>query len=92
VIADRWTGVSCNETKLDAPIIEELDNITAALDAKARTLVTLDGKNGAYLYIGGGAGRYVTYASIKAQQLWKLLSDNADAETVLLFATDAYFF
>ena len=84
VVADRWSGLLCDESEIHAPTVDDLVRVIEELDAKTQTLVSLYGKEGAYLSIGGGAGQYVAYASTSDEQLWNLLSDSDDRNGIVL--------
>jgi hypothetical protein len=87
IVADRWTGVFCDEDETLTPVVGDVDRVVDALDAKTRTLVSLYGRDGAHLSIGGGAGRYVVYALTPDDQLWNLHTDEDNRKgTVLLNA------
>lgn len=84
IVADRWTGVLCEEDEVFSPSIDDLDCVIEALDCKIRTLVSLYGQNDTYLCVGGGGGQYVAYASTSDGQLWNLLSNKSDCMDVVL--------
>jgi hypothetical protein len=84
IVADKWRGVLCDEDQIHAPSIADVDRVVDSLDAKTRTLVSLHGKDGAHLSIGGGPGRYVVYASTSDGQLWNLFVDSDDQRGVVL--------
>jgi hypothetical protein len=84
VVADRWDGVLCDEDEIEAPTLEDVLRVIAALDAKTRTMVSLFGPDNSYLCIGGGLGQYVAYASTSDGHLWNLLLDSDDRKAVVL--------
>src|SRR5689334_10277951 len=80
---DRWNGTFCTEDEIRAPSITDIDQIIDKLDAKSRTLACLYGQDGSCLCIGGGAGRYVVYASNKSE-FWNLLVNGPEEKGVIM--------
>ena len=81
MVADKWTGVLCYEDETLTPTADDVNQAVQALDAKTRTLVSLYGRDGAHLTIGGGTGQYVVYASSSDEQLWNLVADTGEAQS-----------
>lgn len=79
--ADKWTGVLCGEDETLMPTIEDVGQAVRALDAETRTLVSLYGRGGAHLTIGGGAGQYILYVSTSDAQLWNLVADAKEGKS-----------
>lgn len=84
IVVDKWTGVFCREEEFHAPRIEDLDMALDALDAKIHTLACLYGSDGSYLTIGGGAGRYVVFASGADNKIRNLIAAEGDPNQIAL--------
>ena len=83
-VADRWAGVLCVEDEIGTPTIDDVEQFIEALDAKSRTLVSLYGRDGAYLSLGGGEGQYVVYVSASDELLWNLLAEASQRSGIVL--------
>lgn len=83
---DSWRGVLNDEWHVDAPSCDEVSKAIERLDAKAFTMVTIQGPGEQHLAVGGGAGRYVVYATFDNCDFWNLLAATVDDRTVLLNA------
>ena len=60
---DRWVGNRDQPATVDGPAWPAIQERIARLDAREFTMVTLVGEGEAHLAVGGGAGRYVVYAT-----------------------------
>ena len=60
---DRWVGNRDQPMTVDGPAWPAIQERIARLDAREFTMVTLAGEGEAHMAIGGGAGRYVVYAT-----------------------------
>jgi hypothetical protein len=84
LIGDRWSGVLDHDWTIDPATEASVDEALNNLDAKAFTMLTIQRGDGAHLVVGGGAGRYVVYASVARDEFWSLLrSDRADGIVLL---------
>lgn len=85
---DRWEGVLCHDWQVDDPSAADFEDALRRLDATQFTIVTIAGVGEEHLAIGGGAGRYVVYATFDNHEFWNLVrSDSPSANgTVLLSA------
>ncbi|TKD09384.1 Imm1 family immunity protein [Polyangium fumosum] len=83
---DSWRGIQNDEWQIHMPSWDDVDNAIRRLDAKRYTILTIQGPEEQHLAIGGGAGRYVVYATFDNYQFWNLLGDSADGGMVLLNA------
>lgn len=81
---DRWNGVMNVEWHIDAPSFDDVNRALDRLDAKTYTMLTLQGVGEQHMTIGGGAGRYVVYATSDNEEFWNLLSPGAGDDIVLL--------
>jgi hypothetical protein len=86
IVADRWHGVRCEEDVVEHPNEDDFVRALLALDARSRTILHLSARNKLELTIGGGAGKYVIYASLPDNEFWNLLSDPAAVGTIVLNA------
>jgi hypothetical protein len=83
---DRWRGVLNDEWHVDDPSWDGVSQAIQRLDAKTFTIVTIQGPGEQHLAVGGGAGRYVVYATFDNCDFWNLLTGTSDDGTVLLNA------
>lgn len=83
---DSWRGVLNDEWRVDDPSWDDVSKAIGRLDAKTFTMVTIQGPGEQHLAVGGGAGRYVVYATFDNCDFWNLLVATADDGTVLLNA------
>jgi hypothetical protein len=60
---DRWVGNRDRGTTVEHPSWAAIEERIVRLDAREFTMVTLAGEREAHMAIGGGAGRYVVYAT-----------------------------
>lgn len=74
---DIWRGLLKDEWHVDSPSCEELFSAIRRLDGKAHTMVVIEGQGAQHLAIGGGAGRYVVYATFDNWDYWNLLNATA---------------
>lgn len=83
---DRWAGVLNHEWHLDAPTFDDVNRALDRLDAKIYTMLTLQGVGEQQMTIGGGAGRYIVYATSENEEFWNLLRPAAGDDIVFLNA------
>lgn len=81
---DHWDGVDSHESCLPQPSAADAEKAIRALDSVCRTLVTLVGEAGAHLAIGGGAGRYVVYATYDNRSFHNLVGASKEPSSVCL--------
>jgi len=74
---DKWRGVLSDDWRVEHPSWDQLNEAIQRMDAKVYTLVTIQGPGEQHLAIGGGAGRYVVYATFDNYEFWKLLDATA---------------
>jgi hypothetical protein len=60
---DRWVGNRDRGTTVERPSWAAIEERIARLDAREFTIVTLAGEGEAHMAVGGGAGRYIVYAT-----------------------------
>ena len=83
---DRWDGVLNHEWDVDRASVEDFDRALDRLDARIYTMLTIEGSGEQHLTIGGGAGRYVVYATFGNEEFWNLLCGKSATGTILLNA------
>jgi hypothetical protein len=84
ISGDRWEGRTTDSWRIDSATSDDLDRALRRLDAELYTLVTVDGDGEAHLCVGGGAGRYVVYATFDNEEYWNLMSDVPASGIVML--------
>ncbi len=83
---DRWNGTKNEETEIVAPTVHEIEQAIRDLDASVRTLVTVGAGGDVHMAIGGGAGRYLVYATYDNQTFHSLVDLSAGSRgSQLLF-------
>jgi hypothetical protein len=83
---DHWDGVLNHEWYIDAPSTDDFEHMLQRLDARRYTMLTLQGDGEQHMAIGGGAGRYVVYATFDNDEFWNLLCRTSAEGIVLLNA------
>jgi hypothetical protein len=83
---DRWDGVVDGGGEVDEPSWEAVNEAIRRLDAVTYTLVTIGFPDERHLAVGGGAGRYVVYATFDNRDFWNLLGVEGGDQMVLLSA------
>lgn len=83
---DCWDGVLNHEWHIDGASPEDMERALERLDARTYTMLTIQGDGEQHLTIGGGAGRYVVYATFDNEEFWNLLSTQRADGVVLLNA------
>jgi hypothetical protein len=71
---DSWRGVLNDGWQVDNPSWDDVKKAIQRLDAKTYTIVTIQGPGEQHLAVGGGAGRYVVYATFDNFAFWNLLN------------------
>ncbi|WP_322418009.1 hypothetical protein [Mesorhizobium huakuii] len=84
ILYDNWIGNICHEREMDFPKLSDVYDVIDMLDAKTRTILSLYGRDGSFLTIGGGAGQYVVYASMSDEQLWNLHPIDAKSDRKII--------
>jgi hypothetical protein len=84
IYGDRWNGVLNDEWHIDTPSVDDLNRVLDRLDAKIYTMVIIQGFGEQHMAIGGGAGRYVVYATFDNEEFWSLLAPRAGDSIVPL--------
>ena len=81
---DRWDGALNDEWQVDRASDSDFEEALLRLDAQVYTMLTIWDEDDAGLTIGGGAGRYVVYATFGNEDFWNLLrSEPADGMVLL---------
>jgi hypothetical protein len=83
---DRWDGVLNHEWHTDHASDSDLEEALLRLDAQVYTMLTIQGDDDTHLTIGGGAGRYVVYATFDNEAFWNLVRPQSAEGIVLLNA------
>lgn len=83
---DCWDGVLNHEWHIDAPTVDEFEHALQRLDARCFTMLTIQGDGVLHMTIGGGAGRYVVYATFDNEEFWNLLCREPAKGIILLNA------
>jgi hypothetical protein len=83
---DNWRGVLNDEWHVDDPSWDDVSHAIQRLDAETLTIVTIQGPGEQHLAVGGGAGRYVVYATFDGCDFFNLLTVACDGGMVLLNA------
>jgi hypothetical protein len=81
---DRWDGLSLNEWMIDDASVSDFDAALDRLDASTFTNVMIAGDGEEHMGIGGGAGRYIVYATFDNEDFWNLMRNEPATGTVLL--------
>lgn len=86
MISDKWDGAFCEESEVLDPSVADAAEAIRRLDAQTWTIVSLYASDGAYMTIGGGAGKYVVFVSDTDEQLWNLVTAEEEGvdDSVLL--------
>lgn len=85
LFGDLWSGASNSEWEISAPTPAIFDSALDQLDGEARTMITICGEGAQHLAIGGGAGRYIVYATFDNEQFWNLRSNEKASGKTMLF-------
>jgi Immunity protein Imm1 len=83
---DCWEGVHNREWHIDPASIEDVLRALARLDARKYTMLTIRRSGEQHFVIGGGAGRYVVYATFDNEEFWNLSTGGAEAGVVMINA------
>lgn len=83
---DNWDWALNDEWRLEGPSWDNVDRALQRLDATTHTLVTIQGAGERHMAIGGGAGRYVGYATFDNLEFWNLLASHREDGLVSLNA------
>lgn len=83
---DSWRGVLNDEWSLESPDWDAVSMAIERLDAKKYTIVTIQGPGEQHLAVGGGAGRYIVYATFDNWEFWNLLGQRVDGDKIILNA------
>ena len=86
LVADKWSGIRCEEEIAHDPSEDDFLLAFANLNARDRTTLCLEARNGRRLVIGGGGGSYVVYCSFSDDEFWNLTSSATTNERVMLCA------
>jgi hypothetical protein len=81
--ADNWHGNSSRDEETLFPSIEVIFSLIESLNARDRTIVSVVGRDGSFLTIGGGSGQYVVFASTSDENLWNLHSGRIETEDTI---------
>jgi hypothetical protein len=86
ISGDRWRGMLNDEWHVDQPSWDEAEDAIRRLDASTYTIVMIESIGEQHLAVGGGAGRYVVYATFDNYDFWNLLGDGGAGGRTLLNA------
>ncbi|WP_421912658.1 Imm1 family immunity protein [Mesorhizobium sp.] len=79
-VIDDWHGNLLSDEEVLVPSIEVISDLVGLLNADDRTIVSLFGRNGSSLTIGGGGDRYIVFVSTPDENLWNLTSERSETE------------
>lgn len=79
-VADNWHDNLSNDDEFHLPSIEVISDLIGLLNANDRTIISLSGRNGSSLTIGGGSDQYIVFASMPDETLWNLTSEKIETE------------
>lgn len=82
---DFWHDNDCEGSVLESPTSSDIVAAVKALDASARTTVTLQADGQHHMTIGGGNGQYLVYSTRDNDNFFNLLGDAHAEGDVLLF-------
>jgi hypothetical protein len=83
VIVDKWSGEYCDNNVVKFPSTDDIEKVIDALDAKVHSIVSLYGKDGSHLTIGGGCGQYVVFMAVSDEEFWNLISSSDDQKDIV---------